>query len=537
MLRQLPSVVGIIRISFYFAVAVLLASCTTHANEDSNSKSNATAKKKDEPKTKSAFPDPAPPELLKVGDRPTPTPKPYERVTFRKKPKPLPKGAVTHNWTKFLGPTHNAISTETKLLKKWPKSGPQLVWELEKGSKRDVSYSSPAIQDEFLVVPHRVTDQVFVECLHPETGQLYWQFKFPTKYRDRYQYGNGPRASPVISDGRVYIYSAEGNLYCLKLTTGQLYWKRELFKEFNVQQDFFGVVTTPLVQGNLLIINVGAPDGPSVIGLNKTDGKVVWGSSNSKGSNKWAASYASPVPALIHGQRRVFVFAGGDSQPPTGGLLCLDPANGHVDFEFPWRSRTYESVNASCPVVINNQVFISATYRRGSTLLKIDSDFSATPVWKTSDREHNTREDQLGLHWNTAVYKDGHLYAFDGRNEPDASLVCVDVKTGKVVWREIPEWDEKAVINGQAYDVGATLRGSLLSVDGQFLCLGELGHLMWLELSPRGYKELARTRLFLAPQSWALPIISRGLLYISQNQPAMLTGNPTRLLCYDLRGQ
>ena len=529
--------VGNLVVALHFALAVFLTSCTTAADEAADSKSDGKANETDVGSSKSTFADPAPPKLLKVADTPAPKPKPYDRVTFHKNPKPLPKGAVTHNWTTFLGPTHNAISTETKLLKKWPKSGPSLVWELAKGAARDISYSSPSIQDDYLVFPHRVADQVFVECLHPETGELYWQFKFDTDYRDRYGYGNGPRASPVISDGRVYIYGARGDLYCLKLETGQLYWKRELSKEFDVQQGFFGVVATPLVQNDLLIIIVGAPDGPCVIGINKFDGKVVWGSSNSSGS-KWGASYASPIPASIHGKRRVFVFAGGDSQPPTGGLLCLDPANGNVDFEFPWRSRSYESVNASCPVVINNQVFISATYKAGSTLLKINPDFSPATVWKMSDREHNTREDQLGLHWNTAVYKEGHLYAFDGRNEPDASLVCVNAKTGKVVWRETPEWREVITVNDQTQDFTlSTLRGCLLSVDGDFLCLGEYGHLLWLDLTPEGYRELARAKLFLAQQSWALPVVSRGLLYISQNQPHMLKKNNPRLLCYDLRGQ
>ncbi|MDA0284522.1 MAG: hypothetical protein O3B86_14330, partial [Planctomycetota bacterium] len=72
-----------------------------------------------------------------------------------------------------------------------------------------------------------------------------------------------------------------------------------------------------------------------------------------------------------------------------------------------------------------------------------------TVEWTMRDREHNTDDDQLGIHWNTPIVKDGHLYAFDGRNEPDASLVCVNVKTGKVVWREEPEWEETLVLNGQ----------------------------------------------------------------------------------------
>ena len=80
-------------------------------------------------------------------------------------------------------------------------------------------------------------------------------------------------------------------------------------------------------------------------------------------------------------------------------------------------------------------------------------------------------------------------------------------------------------------------RGTLLWVDGKFLCLGELGHLMWLDLTPAGYKELQRVWLFAARETWALPVLSHGLLYVVQNTREFSTHGPPRLLCYDLRGE
>jgi hypothetical protein len=108
----------------------------------------------------------------------------------------------------------------------------------------------------------------------------------------------------------------------------------------------------------------------------------------------------------------------------------------------------------------------------------------------------------------------------------------VDAATGRVVWREIPEWPE--TIGGQPQLVGP-YRGSLLAVDGQFLCLGELGHLMWLDLTPKGYREISRARLFAARESWAPPVLSRGLLYVVQNSRDALQRTSPRLRCYDLR--
>ena len=281
---------------------------------------------------------------------------------------------------------------------------------------------------------HRVGDEEIVECLHAETGARQWSFRYATDFEDRYGYNNGPRSSPVIDGDRVFTVGAQGQLHCLDLRAGKLVWRRNIGREYKVPQDFFGTASTPLVEDKLLIVNVGAPGGPCVVGLDKATGREVW-----RAGKEWGPSYASPVPAVVHGKRRIFVFAGGESTPPTGGLLSIDPANGRVDFSFPWRSRSYESVNASCPVVFDNKVFVSASYRTGGALLEIRPDFTHRVVWTTQE---------FGLHWNTPIYRNGFLYGFDGRNEPDASLACVDAASGKVVWRTTPEWNETFTVGG-----------------------------------------------------------------------------------------
>ena len=144
---------------------------------------------------------------------------------------------------------------------------------------------------------------------------------------------------------------------------------------------------------------------------------------------------------------------------------------------------------------------------------------------------------EIGLHFDTAIHRDGYLYGFDGRNEPDASLACVEAASGNVVWRETPEWLETFDVRGESrQQMLGTFRGSLLAADGQFLCLGALGHLLWMDLTPKRYKELSRTWLFPARESWGLPVLSRGLLYVSQNTRDTVHATGPRLLCYDLRG-
>lgn len=464
------------------------------------------------------FRDPAPPKAASYDSSETAQPKPFAELRFHNNPRKLARDARTEDWPCFLGPRHNAVSGETKLLRAFPKAGPVVVWEMRKGT----GYSSPSIAGAYLVYLHRTGDSERVECLHPETGQRYWQFAYPTAFEDRYGYNNGPRASPVLDGERVYTYGAEGKLHCLRLSTGQLLWKRDLAVEFKVPQDFFGTAATPLVEGDALIINLGAPKGPSIAAFHKLTGRLLWGA-----GRDWGPSYASPVPATMHGKRIIFVFAGGESQPPSGGLVAVDAASGELLFSVPWRSRSYESVNAANPVVLGNQVFVSASYRTGGAMVEVLPDFKPRVAWTSPE---------IGTHFNTAVQKDGYLYAFDGRNEPDAALVCVEWQTGRVAWRKTLEWEESINTNGQVRKQAlGTYRGTLLSIDGSFLCLGELGHLLWLDLNPKACTEVARAWLFAARESWSLPVVCRGLLYVSQHTRDVMNQTSPRLVCYDLR--
>ena len=311
-------------------------------------------------------------------------------------------------------------------------------------------------------------------------------------------------------------------MQCRKLETGELLWAREIQREFKVPQDFFGVAATPLIEGDLLIVNVGAPGGPTVAAFDKLSGKMVWGA-----GEEWGAGYASPIPVTVHGERRVFVFAGGESKPPTGGLMAIEPRTGRVDFTFPWRSEDYESANASSPVVVNNRVFLSALYQTGAALLKIGPNGRQAVGWVNPS---------FDLHFTTAVHHDGYLYGFTGRNETDAALTCVDLRTGKQMSRTELELKETVEANGKQPEITeSTFRGSLLRIEGRFLEVGEHGHLLWLDLTPRGAEILSRASLFKARETWALPIISRGLLYVTQNTRSTLERTGPRLLCYDMR--
>ena len=434
-------------------------------------------------------------------------------------PKPLADDAVVEEWGSFLGPTHNGVSRETKLNLTWDAHGPKLLWSLPRGS----GYVSPAIVDGKLVYQHRIGDEDVIECLDAITGSRLWYRAFTTQYADRYGYNNGPRSSPVIDGDQVYIYNSLGVLRCCALADGVSRWNRDLSADYHVAQNFFGVGTTPLAEGGRVIINVGAPGGDCVVALDRTSGLTAWTT-----QDEWGPSYASPVPATFHGKRRILVFAGGESRPATGGLLCIDPATGVKDFRFPWRSQAYESVNASCPLVIGNQVLITTSYQTGAALLTIGADMQPTAAWTN---------EVFGCHFMTPVHVDGYVYGFPGRNHPDVEMGCIELTTGIMKWQEQPRWKEVVSSKGRERQmVMSPFRGQFLHVQNRFICLGEEGHLLSYDLSATGYQELSRAWLFQASESWTPPVLWHGLLYLCQNQRG-LDGTPARLLCYDLRGK
>ncbi len=458
-----------------------------------------------------------------------------DRLTFHHAAKDLPQDAVVSDWPSMLGPSHNARSIETKLSKNWSVkehtndhtidyNGPKLVWSLVRGE----GYASPSLADGRLIYFHRIADEEVVECRNPETGKLLWQHRYPTTYKDRYGFNNGPRCAPFISGNRVVTYGADGSLRCLEVATGELLWKHNILTEFSATQEYFGVGPGPLVQDGRVIINVGAPQGPEVVALDLKTGKTLWESKKSeKPEESWGASYATPIPGIINGRDRIFVFAGGDSRPPTGGLLMLDPATGKIDARFPFRSKRYESVNASSPTVVGNQVFISTSYKTGGILLNINGSSTPSVAWRTKD---------LGTHFATTIHKDGYLYGVDGGSRNNTAISCIELATGKLMWRTVPEWKETVTQKGKSHEVTYTAaRCSLLYADGAFLCLTEEGHLLWLKMAPKGCQILSRTWLFAAKETYSMPVISRGLLYVVQNRKSWLDGSPTRLFCYDLR--
>jgi outer membrane protein assembly factor BamB len=409
------------------------------------------------------------------------------------------------DWPAFLGPTGNSVSPEKGLLTPWPKDGPRIVWQ-----KRVLAgYSPPAVSRGRLFVFDRIRDRARLRAWNAETGEELWSFDYPTDYEDMYGYSNGPRCAPVVDGDRVYVYGSEGMLHCVKAETGKPVWAVDTREKFGVVQNFFGVGSAPVVEGDLLLVQIGGSppgsagkpfpeltgNGSGLVAFDKYSGKVRYQATDE------LSSYASPVLATIEGRRWCFLFA-------RGGLVGLDPATGKVEFRYPHRSRLLESVNASNPIVVGDKVLISECYGPGAALLKVKPG-GVEEVWKDDPK---AREKRLQCHWMTPIHVDGYVYGSSGRHPEEAELHCVELETGKVMWRE-----------------KELLRCSLLLVDGHFVCLSEDGVLRLLKVNPRKFELVSEVVLrpqdaqgksdpdaapLLGHPCWGAPVLSHGLMYI-----------------------
>jgi outer membrane protein assembly factor BamB len=389
--------------------------------------------------------------------------------------------AIATDWPQFLGPDRNGTYAGPPLSETWGPSGPKVVWRKQVGQ----AFAGPAVVQGRVLLFHRVGNEEVLESLDAKTGASTWRYAYPTNYRDDFGFDEGPRAVPVVADGVVYTFGAQGQLHAVDLAKGTRLWSEDTMKRFNVPKAYFGAGGSPLVEGGRVIANIGG-DKAGIVAFDAKTGKVVWTATEDD------ASYSSGMAATIGG-RRSAVFLTRDN------LIGLDPATGAIHFQRRWRARIAASVNAATPLVVGDSIFVSAEYGPGAGVLRVEGS-KLTDLWAS--------DDVLSNHYATSVYRDGYLYGFHGRQEFGPSLRAVDFKTGAVKWSQ----DQFRA-------------GSISLAGDRLLIVREGGEMILAPASPQGFKPVARAQVLpgvLRP----LPAIADGFVYVR---------NENTLVCLDLR--
>ncbi len=405
----------------------------------------------------------------------------------------LSVAAVAHaaDRPQYRGPNHDG-STSEKIASKWPAGGPKVVWKA----------ATPTGFSSFTVAGGKAFTQITRDAdgaprevavaLDANTGKEVWAFPVGgnayghnggnagAKGNDG---GDGPRSTPTVVGGKVYVLSSDLALFCLDANTGKQVWTHDLIKEFAGRNITWKNATSPVVDGSLVYV-AGGGAGQSLLAFNKDTGALAWKSQDEK------MTHSTPVVATILGAKQVIFFT-------QSGLVSVGATDGKLLWKAPYR---FNVSTAIPPVVAGDMVYCSAGYGVGGGAFKISkagAAFKADQLWQTpGDKE-------VANHWSTPVYKDGHLYGmFQFKEYGSGPLKCVELATGKVKWSQ-PGFGP----------------GNVILLGDQILALSDAGDIVVAEATTAGYKELSRAKA-VGGKCWSTPVVSNGRVYVRSTKEA-----------------
>lgn len=372
---------------------------------------------------------------------------------------------VAADWPQFRGPNRDGISPDPAALKSWPASGPKVLWKAPLGE----GYSQVvSVKGRLYTLAQQGAEQ-FAAAFDGATGKRLWRTRIDGEYNDGQ--GDGPRSTPAIDGELMYVLSAHGKLAALRTANGQVAWQHDLRAEYGANPPQWGVSTSPLVEGNLLIVNVGGSGNKSIVAFDKANGKQVWTSQAD------AAGYSAPIAITVRGVRQVIVFT-------AGAIVSLSPEDGRLFWRTGWR--TDYDVNAATPIFLPpDRLFISSGYDTGAALLEIRRT-EVAEVWRSRGMKNQ---------FSSSVLHDGVLYGFD-----NATLKAIDAATGNERWKQ----------RGFGH-------GSLILAGGNLVVLSDGGKLALVQATPEEYRELGTAQV-LDGKCWTAPSLADGRLYVRNEE-------------------
>ncbi len=409
------------------------------------------------------------------------------------------------DWPQWRGIAPDGVWKETGIVDTFPSPTLTPKWETPIGS----GYTGPTVAGNRVYVMDRQTKPEQIErilCFDRDTGKPVWEQSYPRKYTIGYK--AGPRASVTIHEGKAYALGAMGDIHCLDAETGEVKWKIDGINEFDIQMPIWGTAASPLIFENLVILQVGGK-GACFVGLDKNTGETKWKSVEDK------ASYSSPILIQQGNQAVVAAYSGAN-------VLGLDPRSGKEFWRIKFPNRQMP-IGSATPITDGKNLFCTSFYD-GAINIELDSTKpEAKQLWLRNGKSE-IKTDALQSIISTPTMENGYIYGVDSYGE----LRCLDLKTGDRLWEDLSatpksRWSTihfvKQIQEGKA--------------DRWFL-FNERGELLIGELSPKGFKEISRTKI-LEPTTDQLP--DRG--GVCWSHPAfankcVFARNDEKLICVSL---
>lgn len=425
--------------------------------------------------------------------------------------------SLAADWPQWRGQNRDGKSTDTGLLKEWPDDGPPLAWKID---KLGGGYTAPSIAaGRIFGMSNRGEDEV-VWALSETDGKELWVARLGPAFAQRASQGReGPACTPTVDGERLYVEGLGGNVACLQVKDGKIIWQISMTEEFGGRVPMWSYRESPLIDSDKVICTPGGADA-TLVALDKLTGKTIWKSQMPAGSGggpggpggsgfggfgggSGGAAYSSAIAFDFDGVRQYV-------QLTSRTLISVAASDGKFLWQYDKPANSFGIICAT-PIYHDGMVFASSAYGAGGGLVKLSKDadgsVKAEEVYATTDMQN---------HHGGMILLDGCLYGASGGNEGGA-LVCLDFKTGKVMW-------------DQRDTAGRRAKGSVALADGRLYYRMEDGTIVLIEPSPKQYIERGR---FEQPDrssapAWPHPVIANGKLYIRDQDV---------LFCYDVKAK
>ena len=383
------------------------------------------------------------------------------------------------DWPQWRGPNRDGVSTETGILDEWPEGGPKLLW---KATGVGAGFSSVSVANGRIYTMGDGKESSKVHCLDQKDGKIIWSSKPVGKTGGNYK---GTRCTPTFDDGHLYALGQFGDLVCLRAFDGSEVWRKSLTKDFGGRSGGWNYTESPLVDDGKVIVTPGGKQG-AVVALDKKTGELVWQSKEFTDG----AQYSSLIVREFGGKRQYIQLTGAN-------VVGLEASTGKVLWQAPRKGKT---ATISTPIFHEGYVFVSSAYGVGCNGFKVTHSggrFSAKEIYANKT---------ISNHHGGCIRVGDYVYA-----SSSGTLACVELKTGKEMWRQ-----------------RSAGKGAILIIDGKIILRAENGPLALVELNPKEYRQISK---FDQPErskakAWPHPVVSDGVLYVRDQDI---------LLAYDVR--
>ena len=396
-----------------------------------------------------------------VSASPSPSPTPDAAKTNAAAPAPAEKRT---EWPGFRGPRRDGVVRGVKIKTDWTAAPPVQLWHRPIGP----GWSSFAVSGDVFYTQEQRGENEVVGCYKMATGQAVWLHRDPARFFES-NAGAGPRATPTLSNGRVYTFGATGILNALDAGTGAVVWSRNVATDTGTQIPFWGFASSPLVLGDMVIIAAAGRLAAYDI---------------ANGTRRWlgpagGGGYSSPHLVTISGVNQILLMS-------SGAATSVNPADGKQLWMHAW------SVNSIVqPALTPDGDVLITSQENGARRLAVTRGAAG---WAVAER---WTSNALKPYFNDFVIHKGHAFGFDGR-----ILSCIDLKDGQRKWK------------GGRYGNGQLV---LLPDQDLLLVLSEDGEIALVQATPDQFTEVAKLPA-LQGKTWNHPVLVGDTLLVRNSE-------------------